>query len=376
MPFLGSCGTSKSTPILKPNEKVIIIGAGAAGMSAAYLLKKKGVDVSVLEASSTYGGRIESLKGFTDFTIPLGAEWLHTAEPVLERIVADSTVKLDVQTTSYDFEVDYCLDAESGEKMRLGDMGLSENDLRFTNSSWIDFYETYILPSIKESIQYHQVVNTIDYSKDLISIKTDKGEFTADRVILTVPVTILKEGDISFIPALPKKKQEAIAELDLYEGFKCFISFKEQFYPTMVRVQDEGKGPTRVYFDAAYAKNSQDHILGLLAVGPYARPYLELPKSERIAFILKELDDLFDGQATPNYLKHTLKNWSDDPFAKGTYYPEFSIGTYSAVKAMSQPVEDKLFFAGDLYTEGEGWSMVHVAAESARKAVERLVGQI
>ena len=58
--------------------------------------------------------------------------------------MADPTVKIDVQTTSYDFEVDYCLDAESGEMMKCGDMGLSESDLRFTNSSWIDFYDAYL----------------------------------------------------------------------------------------------------------------------------------------------------------------------------------------------------------------------------------------
>ena len=378
MPLFSRCSTSKPTiSKLKPNEKVVVIGAGAAGMSAAYLLHKKGVDVTVLEASDTYGGRIESVKGFTDFTIPVGAEWLHTREPVLEDMVADASIKLDVKTTSYDFDVDYGLDAETGKKVNLKKIGFSENDLRFTKSSWLDFYEQYILPSIKEKIQYNQVVKAIDYAGDSIAIKTDKTTITANRVIVTVPVTILKAGDIKFTPALPKEKQEAIQNLNLYGGCKCFISFKEQFYPTCIKIQDEGKGPTRVYFDAAYGKGSKDNVLGLLAVEDYAKPYLALEDPERINFMLKELDAIFDGQATPNYIKHVFKNWSDDPFAKGTYYPEFSLKTYSAVKAMSRPIADKVFFAGDLYTEGSGgWSMVHVAAESAKQTVESLVGKV
>ncbi|NET35714.1 MAG: FAD-dependent oxidoreductase [Cyanothece sp. SIO1E1] len=301
---------------------------------------------------------------------------MHTADPVLESMVDDPSVDIAVKTTAYDFDVDYCLDAATGERMNLKDMQLSESDLRFANSSWMDFYEAYILPTIKDDIQYNQVVKSIDYANDLIALETDKEVFNANRVIVTVPVTILKAGDITFIPPLSKKKKEAIENLNLYSGCKCFIAFKEPFYPAMVRVQDDGEGPTRVYFDAAYAKNSIDNILGLLAVGDLAKPYLELEDPERIDFILQELDDIFDGQATPNYLKHVFKNWSEDPFAKGTYYPDFSLNTYSAVIAMSRPLEDKLFFAGDLYTDGSsGWSMVHVAAESAKKAVEKLVGK-
>ncbi|MCI4670500.1 MAG: FAD-dependent oxidoreductase [Bacteroidia bacterium] len=377
MPLLSRCGSTKPEIISQAGEKIIVIGAGAAGLSAAYLLNKKGADVRVLEASDTYGGRIESVKGFTDFTIPVGAEWLHTKEPVLDDMLADSSVEVDVQTTSYNFDLDHGLDAETGERVNLKAIGFSESDLRFTNSSWLDFYEKYILPSIKNKIQYNQIVNTIDYTNKKIEVKTQEKVFTADRVIVTVPVTILKAGEIEFIPALPGKKKEAIENLNLYGGCKCFIAFKEQFYPTCVKIQDEGKGPTRVYFDAAYGKDSKDNVLGLLAVDHYAKAYLSLEDPERINFMLKELDDIFEGQATPNYIKHVFKDWSNDPFAKGTYYPEFSKKTYSAVKSMSQPVEDKLFFAGDLYTDGKnGWSMVHVAAEAAKKTVESLVGKI
>lgn len=374
-PMFNRCASFSGQALMQAHEKVIIIGAGAAGLTAAYLLNRKGIEVSILEAKSTYGGRIESLKGFTDFTLPLGAEWLHTTEPVLEEIVDDASVNIEVETTAYDFEVDYCLDAASGKKMNLTDMQLSENDLRFTNSSWIDFFEEYILPGIQDKIKYEQIVEEIDYTDDVIQVRTNKEVFRANRVIVTVPVTVLKSGDINFTPPLPKKKQDALEALDLYSGCKAFISFKEQFYPTFVKIQDQGKGPTRAYFDAAYGKGSKDHILGLVAVDEYAKPYLERKDPERIQFILQELDEIFEGQASPNYIKHTFKNWSEDPFAKGTYYPAFSLKIYASIKAMAKPVDNKLFFAGDLYTDGESWSMVHVAARSAKTTVEALIGK-
>jgi len=56
---------------------VIIIGAGASGLSAANYLQQNGKKVLVLEARDRLGGRIHDtvIKGFGK--IPLGAAWLH-----------------------------------------------------------------------------------------------------------------------------------------------------------------------------------------------------------------------------------------------------------------------------------------------------------
>jgi monoamine oxidase len=42
--------------------RVIIVGAGLAGLSAGYRLKQKGYDVLILEASDRPGGRKRSLE--------------------------------------------------------------------------------------------------------------------------------------------------------------------------------------------------------------------------------------------------------------------------------------------------------------------------
>lgn len=73
--------TTKKNKIKKmeTNEliDVIIIGAGATGISAANYLQQHGKKVMILEARNRIGGRIndEHIKGFGK--IPLGAAWLH-----------------------------------------------------------------------------------------------------------------------------------------------------------------------------------------------------------------------------------------------------------------------------------------------------------
>ncbi|PKL38289.1 MAG: hypothetical protein CVV44_10385 [Spirochaetae bacterium HGW-Spirochaetae-1] len=54
--------------------KVIVVGAGTAGLAAVHTLKKNGVDVLCLEAGTTAGGRVQS-KRIDGFTYDLGAQF-------------------------------------------------------------------------------------------------------------------------------------------------------------------------------------------------------------------------------------------------------------------------------------------------------------
>jgi len=91
--LLQSCGTeSLIFPILDSSFKgnVIIIGAGAAGMYAGYLLKQNGIEFKILEASSVYGGRLKKAENFANFPLDLGAEWIHVDPKILGEIANKS----------------------------------------------------------------------------------------------------------------------------------------------------------------------------------------------------------------------------------------------------------------------------------------------
>lgn len=45
-------------------EKVVVVGAGLAGLAAAYDLLEAGADVTVIEKSERAGGRVKTIRGY------------------------------------------------------------------------------------------------------------------------------------------------------------------------------------------------------------------------------------------------------------------------------------------------------------------------
>ena len=360
---LAGCQTNPKT---LANKKVIVVGAGPAGMSAAYLLTKAGVEVTVLEAANQVGGRIRTHNDFVDFPIPLGAEWLHVSTDAFNRI-ADRPVQVNTVGYERDDQIGYW----NGQQLTFGKVGRSK-DRKFINGSWLDVYRTFVLPSVEEHVQFNQQVKEINYQGAQVGVATQQETFNADAVIVTAPLKLLQRGQIQFIPSLPEEKQKAIDEARVWDGLKMFLEFDQRFYPVLTLIDGiDSKAGDYLYYDAAYGQQSNRAELGLFTVGEPAKTLINLRDDVRINQVLNELDEIFSGQASGYYRKHITQNWSQEPFALGAYLSDHE--SPWRIRQLSKPVANKVFFAGEAYTQGRDWGSVHTAADAARNAVNKVL---
>ena len=88
---------NRSVTQLKPGDRIVVVGAGPAGLTAAYMLSKKGYAVTVLEADDIVGGisRTAQYKGYR-FDIG-GHRFFTKLKPVLdlwEELLADEFISV------------------------------------------------------------------------------------------------------------------------------------------------------------------------------------------------------------------------------------------------------------------------------------------
>lgn len=347
---------------------VIVVGAGAAGLTAAHLLRRRGIEVTILEAAPVHGGRMLRDAEWVDFPVPLGAGWLHVEPTVLDEIVDDDTVEITTQFAAYG----------AGDELGIYDGQLRleplvDPDLLFVGSSWLDVFDEHVLPGIADRLRLESPVAEIEHSSDGVVVTEIGGEVhLADAVIVTVPPTILREGDIAFRPELPSELTDALGVVDIWGGLKVFLEFSEHFYPAMLVFPDSFTDAGQyLYYDAAHGQESPTNLLGLFAVGDPADRYRAASTDETIEIVLAELDGIFDGVASASYLGYRVQDWDDEPFVRQAYLADSNPDRL--VRPLGRPISGRLILAGDSYSDGEDWGSVHVAVRSARAAVARLV---
>ncbi len=77
-----TCGAAGDPPRPPAGKRVLVIGAGLAGLAAAYELRSAGYDVSVAEARGRLGGRVVSFGDFvTGKTVEGGGEFVGANHP-------------------------------------------------------------------------------------------------------------------------------------------------------------------------------------------------------------------------------------------------------------------------------------------------------
>lgn len=331
---------------------VVIVGAGPAGLAAAKVLDQNGVNYTVLEATARLGGRLKKDTTLADFPIDLGAEWIHSNPVVLNRMKGKPGDEVEEELIPYRLESSSTWD---GEELRpLTDRYLNRYyefmpESKFKYSTWFDFVMDNLGHEVADNVIRKSVVSRVDWTGESVEVVTTDGQrYTAEKVILAVPVGVLQKGAIEFNPPLDMDRVEALQRIDFLTGFKMFLRFEECFYPNVVNC--EVHSGEKAFYDVAYKKEASSHVLALLVQGEIAHNYFDLGSKEAmVRAALDELDLMFDGEASKHYTgEWRLENWGQTPHIEGTWTTAYRERSRD-LEIIQRPLEDKVFFAGEIF---------------------------
>ena len=96
-PLLNSCAYFDRLILGDSNDdtqRVVVLGAGAAGLMAAYQLKRKGIPFRLFEGSHRVGGRAYTLENFnsSDQAVEVGGEWISADHDIVFNLAKELRV--------------------------------------------------------------------------------------------------------------------------------------------------------------------------------------------------------------------------------------------------------------------------------------------
>ena len=208
-----------------------------------------------------------------------------------------------------------------------------------------------------------------------VDVETDQGAYRCDRVIVTVPLGVLKAGDIIFDPPLPVAKQQAIARIGNGTLTKVFMWFDAPFWPkeqyAFGLMRNEGFDDNQTNIVNLFYSHNIPCLVVMM--GGARGASVELMSDDATRQWTKAiLGALFPGPI-PEPLRVTKTAWLTDPFARGAYSHVAVGGSTADFDVLAEPVGDVVHFAGEA-TNRQHWSCVHSAYLSGLREAARITG--
>jgi len=276
-------------------ERVVVVGAGMAGLVAAYDLADEGYAVTVLEARGRVGGRMWTDRSL-GAAVDMGAAWIHghrrnpvaklareygadtsatdfeavavrrtdghvPDDAVLEQAqeqaedlgwrlekagrraaphetLADGLRALGSDPPLMDAHLRWALAAgiELDYGAELGELGLRgfgrDDEFGGDDLAFPDGYDRLTDGIAREDldIRLREVVRRIAWGPGGVAVDTNSARVDCDRVVVTVPLGVLKQGAIAFEPGLPPETCGAIGRLGFGTFNKVALRFQQPFW--------------------------------------------------------------------------------------------------------------------------------------------------
>jgi monoamine oxidase len=399
--------------------RVIVVGAGYAGLVAAHRLAAGGADVTVLEARDRVGGRVHTTPLGEHGLVERGAEYVEAEHATVRGLVAelglhvhrkgmaygdreprggigvdratlaravttmgealaslgpDDGTTLDVflaglaidagarEAITARIEVSFAAPARTIAARALGKTGGSFDAHESESiAEGNDAVPRAIAARLGDRVHLSTPVERIGWTPTAATVTAGGATYEAAAVVVAVPTPVI--GQITFAPALPDHAVEALATVGYGQAAKLFVPLREPS-PTgaWLAVPDRfwtwtATGPDAAVQPIAHCFAGSAPALERLAIAAGPARWLE-----RLAALRPDAT-LVDDEAV-------LQTWQDDPWAGGAYSVYTATQTAEHRATLKRPI-------GPIYLAGEHTAGLWSATmEGAARSGERVAAAI
>ncbi|XP_009448852.2 lysine-specific histone demethylase 2 isoform X5 [Pan paniscus] len=198
-------------------------------------------------------------------------------------------------------------------------------------------------------------VQCIDYSGDEVQVTTTDGTgYSAQKVLVTVPLALLQKGAIQFNPPLSEKKMKAINSLGAGIIEKIALQFPYRFWDSKVQGADffghvppsaSKRGLFAVFYDMDPQKKHS--VLMSVIAGEAVASVRTLDDKQVLQQCMATLRELFKEQEVPDPIKYFVTRWSTDPWIQMAYSFVKTGGSGEAYDIIAEDIQGTVFFAGE-----------------------------
>ena len=194
----------------------------------------------------------------------------------------------------------------------------------------------------------------------------------ADRVVVALPLGVLKHNIVEFEPTLPQSKLDAINRLGIGTMNKVFLKFNDNFWNTdgyFFQYIKEDSSQIIEFFSPTPTGTSNT-IIAVFA-GQQARSIEKMDDTELQNIIMTDLRGMF-GTDIPQPVSMHKTTWHTNPLSLGAY-PHLAPGVdLSDCSIIASTIDNKVFFAGDATSE-KYMATAHGAYISGVDAAEKIM---
>lgn len=369
------------------SQRVVVVGAGLAGLATAYRLLKRGHDVTILEARSGPGGRILTLR--EPFAAGLSADaggfrfrddhWLVKRYVKLFNLPIAPFYPLHGTSIAF-----FAGDRIYRESRRPTAMRFSrpltalekwqfaqENDFQtFKIRGGADTLPGAFADRLGGRISFGSVVTGMEHDsqKVRVTFERDGSQQTidADRLVCALPFSSLRR--VSIRPALSPEKQRVVSDLTYAPGCLIYHQVRTDF---LRQKGLTGFAVTDTIGEVWHLTHDQEGERGIIVAyvrGELVQQFARLDERARASEALRRMETILPG-ITANTETSASVCWDEDEWSRGAQSMIWALDKQS--RPIIRRPEGRVHFAGEhAASRHHGW--MEGALESAHRVAHEV----